>query len=228
MTTRTTDWRLGSAAIKRSQFRGLPDRPRTSSSDQTRASPRSQEQSWSPVALPLPPAVFTRFPAFARYRAAFSEGSAPGLGGLGKGAALPSYLVIDLVADANTKPRIFDPCANMVIIISLICATLAAAAPPAGWETCGGLPASYNATACPSSTATCCHQHWAPGKGNWGCCPGANAVCCSNGYTCCPSGTKCKDKGGGWGVVTTCELMFQATIVPSTLSSFAVMVCPPP
>ena len=54
-----------------------------------------REQSWSPVALPLPSAVFTRFPAFARYRAAFSEGPAPGLGGLGGGAALPSYLVIN-------------------------------------------------------------------------------------------------------------------------------------
>ena len=90
MTTRTTDWRLGSAAIKRSQSRGLPDRPRTSSSDQTRAKPR--EQSWSPVALPLPPAVFTRFPAFARYRAAFSEGSAPGLGGA-RGGCDPAKLL---------------------------------------------------------------------------------------------------------------------------------------
>ena len=41
VTTRATDWRLGSAAIKRSQFRGLSDRPRTSSFDQTRASPKS-------------------------------------------------------------------------------------------------------------------------------------------------------------------------------------------
>ena len=40
-TTRSASLGLGSAAIKRSQSRGLPDRPRTSSSDQTRASPES-------------------------------------------------------------------------------------------------------------------------------------------------------------------------------------------
>ena len=44
-----------------------------------------------------------------------------------------------------------------------------------------------------------------PSTGSWGCCPfGADSVCCSNGYTCCPKGTKCQDKGGGYGVVTTC------------------------
>ena len=58
---------------------------------------KPREQSWSPVALPLPSAVFTRLLAFARCRAAFSEGSACGLGGARGGATLPSYLVIDLV-----------------------------------------------------------------------------------------------------------------------------------
>lgn len=32
-----------------------------------------------------------------------------------------------------------------------------------------------------------------------------NAVCCDNGYTCCPSGTKCVDTDSGWHVTTVCE-----------------------
>ena len=62
----------------------------------------------------------------------------------------------------------------------------------------------------------CSHEHvvphtrareasWEPSKGAWGCSPfGAESVCFSNGYTCCPKGTTCQDKGGGYGVVTTC------------------------
>ena len=53
-----------------------------------------------PVALPLPSAVFTqgfRLLPVAALPPLTREGPACGLGGLGKGAALPSYLVIDLV-----------------------------------------------------------------------------------------------------------------------------------
>jgi len=40
--------------------------------------------------------------------------------------------------------------------------------------------------------------------GTWGCCPFPNAVQCDSGYTCCPEGTKCANKGGGYNVVSTC------------------------
>ena len=79
----------------------------------------------------------------------------------------------------------------------------AGAAPPSGWKTCGGLPDSYNNTACPA-TQTCATQKWQPSPGSWGCCPLPNAVQCEGGYTCCPSGTKCQNKGSGWQVVSTC------------------------
>ena len=58
------------------------------------------------MALPLPSAVFTRFPAFARYRAASGfllQDPRVAQGGLGGGAALPSYLVIDL---AKNRTRV--------------------------------------------------------------------------------------------------------------------------
>eukprot|EP01045_Picozoa_sp_COSAG04_P005940 COSAG04_NODE_284_length_18146_cov_3.266789_9_plen_226_part_00 len=79
----------------------------------------------------------------------------------------------------------------------------AGAAPPSGWKTCGGLPDSYNNTACPA-TQTCATMKWQPSPGSWGCCPLPNAVQCEGGYTCCPSGTKCQNKGSGWQVVSTC------------------------
>ena len=91
-------------------------------------------------------------------------------------------------------------------------AAVPARAPAAGWATCGGLPSAYNATACPSS-ATCCHQNWAPGAGSWGCIDNdswgpapaaAAAVCCANNFTACPAGHSCSDQGGGAMVRTTC------------------------
>ena len=47
-------------------------------------------------------------------------------------------------------------------------------APPAGWQTCGGLADSYNRTACPGDVSTCCTQKWMPDEGNWGCCKSRN------------------------------------------------------
>ena len=88
--------------------------------------------------------------------------------------------------------------------VLLIASMSATAAVPDGWATCGGLEPSLNRTACPSATATCCKQNWAPGEGNWGCIDFVNATCCSNGYTACPFGTTCKDTGSSWAVVTEC------------------------
>ena len=98
----------------------------------------------------------------------------------------------------------------------LVGASVVAGSPPGGWNTCGGLPAALNATACPA-TATCCHQNWAPGDGKWGCIDQASwvaegvpaaagpAVCCSsNNYTACPAGYTCSDLGGGAMVRTNC------------------------
>ena len=59
------------------------------------------------MALPLPSAVFTRFPAFARYRAAFSEGSACGLGRARGGcgpAKLLSYRLSYRLIGEKRKP----------------------------------------------------------------------------------------------------------------------------
>ena len=53
----------------------------------------------------------------------------------------------------------------------------------------------------PLESATCCTQKWMPSDGMWGCCPYPNAVCCSNGYNCCPAGTKCQDIRGKQGLV---------------------------
>ena len=83
-------------------------------------------------------------------------------------------------------------------------ATATTSALPDGWETCGGLEPALNRTACPTATATCCTQKWAPGEGTWGCIDWKDATCCSNGYTACPSGTTCKDTGSGWGTVSEC------------------------
>lgn len=88
--------------------------------------------------------------------------------------------------------------------VLLIASVSATAAVPDGWTTCGGLDPALNRTACPSATASCCKQNWAPGDGNWGCIDFVNATCCSNGYTACPSGTTCKDTGSSWAVVTEC------------------------
>ena len=75
---------------------------------------------------------------------------------------------------------------------------------PDGWETCGGLAPALNRTACPTATATCCTQKWAPGDGNWGCVDWVNATCCGSGYTACPPGTTCQNTGEGWRTVSKC------------------------
>ena len=104
--------------------------------------------------------------------------------------------------------------AAAVAAVAAAAAGTASADPPAGWVTCGGLDDALNATACPSTTATCCHQKWAPGDGRWGCIDNAwdpaaastasAAVCCNNNYTACPAGHRCEDTGHGPMVVTTC------------------------
>ena len=43
-------------------------------------------------------------------------------------------------------------------VISLSALSVAMAAPPDGWSTCGGLTTAYNNTACPTADATCCKQ----------------------------------------------------------------------
>ena len=78
------------------------------------------------------------------------------------------------------------------------------AAPPSGWKTCGGLPDAYANTACDTATSTCATMKWQPSPGTWGCCPQPDAVQCDGGYTCCPKGTKCVNKGKGYSVVSTC------------------------
>ena len=78
------------------------------------------------------------------------------------------------------------------------------AVPPAGWTTCGGLDSLYNRTACPSKAASCVVQNWMPDTGHFGCCPYADGVDCATGYTCCPHGSSCVNKGTGWGVVSSC------------------------
>lgn len=70
--------------------------------------------------------------------------------------------------------------------------------------TCGGLAPALNRTACDTDSGTCCTMGWMPNEGHWGCCALSNAVCCSNGYTCCPAGTECRDFGKGYSVTTTC------------------------
>ena len=93
----------------------------------------------------------------------------------------------------------------LTILLIGIASTNAAIQKNENWQTCGNLKQQYNRTACPLESATCCTQKWMPSDGTWGCCPYPNAVCCSNGYNCCPAGTKCQDiRGQQWGVVTKC------------------------
>jgi hypothetical protein len=108
----------------------------------------------------------------------------------------------------------------MMMLLPAFASLLMSPSSPLGWVTCGGLPRNLSSTACPP-TATCCHQKWAPGPGNWGCIDNAAwpqiaaeeswqtkvppaAVCCANNYTACPGGHTCNDTGHGPMVVTDC------------------------
>ena len=95
-----------------------------------------------------------------------------------------------------------------------------AAAP--GWVTCGGLPDSYNNTACPA-TATCARQNWMPSEGRWGCCPYPSGVSCSN-YTCCPEGTTCQNADTGYRVTSSC-VDSQGRVSPPGSNGGGLAVC---
>ena len=96
-----------------------------------------------------------------------------------------------------------DPAHTMnAIIVAAGFLLVAHATPPAGWQTCGGLPDAYNNTACPASQS-CAQQGWEPSSGSWGCCPFPNGVSCGK-YTCCPQGTECVNSGTTWSTVSTC------------------------
>ncbi|RWS21586.1 hypothetical protein B4U80_08821 [Leptotrombidium deliense] len=45
---------------------------------------------------------------------------------------------------------------------------------------------------CVDDDSTCCKLR----SGHYGCCPLPNAVCCTDGFHCCPEGTKCDEKNG--------------------------------
>ncbi|XP_039593460.1 progranulin-like [Polypterus senegalus] len=53
---------------------------------------------------------------------------------------------------------------------------------------------------CPGLQTCCRHA-----TGDWGCCPYSQGVCCSDGYTCCPYGTRCVSFNqcvkGGYGIL---------------------------
>merc|ERR1712159_401754 len=105
-------------------------------------------------------------------------------------------------------------------LLALSVPLMAVTASPPGWVTCGRLNPQYNRTACPLNSSTCCKQSWEPAEGAWGCCPFHNATCCSNGYTYCPTGTKCQDQGSGWSVVSRCvpDSLQEPDVPPGTPS----------
>lgn len=109
-----------------------------------------------------------------------------------------------------------------LIVFSLIVA--AGTSISDAWYTCGGLEHDISHTACPNATATCCKQGWVPSTGTWGCCPYPEAVCCSNGYTCCPKGTTCRDSGRGWSTTTTC-IDAKARAIPPGADGGGQQVC---
>lgn len=63
---------------------------------------------------------------------------------------------------------------------------------------------------CPGSY-TCCKMY----RGDYGCCPYRNAQCCSDGFHCCPSGSKCDITSGGCSNVKTNITVKAATLMDS-------------
>eukprot|EP00656_Telonema_subtile_P006987 TRINITY_DN13261_c0_g1_i1.p1 TRINITY_DN13261_c0_g1~~TRINITY_DN13261_c0_g1_i1.p1 ORF type:complete len:344 (+),score=58.39 TRINITY_DN13261_c0_g1_i1:140-1171(+) len=107
------------------------------------------------------------------------------------------------------------PVAMIMKLLVIACQLALVMATAPGWSTCGGLPDSYNHTACPSQVSTCCKQAWMPSDGQWGCCPYKNAVCCGD-YTCCPEGATCQNAGIAWSQTTTCVAADGTKSAPGT------------
>ena len=115
--------------------------------------------------------------------------------------------------DVVTRDQLAANASHMAAMLALMLSSSAYTAPPAGWKTCGGLADAYANTACPA-TQTCAPMAWEPSKGAWGCCPFPDGVSCSK-YTCCPKGTKCQNKGGGYSVVSSCVASDSDEVAPA-------------